>query len=226
MASFFVFTYTGFFIALLWIFHSLVKKSGGAPLYEERGFTSGIALFLGMLTFFLQRMFPFDFRRDGQHLLSLRTLPVSPLALSLAEIAVPTTLCIAAQACGVVPLIILGKFDWPTLAFVVLGYPAISLALNSVWNIHYLLAAAKRTQGAGSSSSAVGMVMVVALSFLVFYPAGWTTIKVANHFVAQTQSLALALAAVAGLAVQYGVDLLLILTMAKLFNTFEIARDS
>jgi len=224
VASFFIFCYTGFFTALLWIYHDLARKAGGAPLYEARGFTSGIAAFLGMLAFFLQRMFPFDFRRDGRHLLSFRTLPTSPIALTLAEVAVPTAMCLAAQACGVIPLVIFGKFDWPTLVFIVLGYPAVSLALNSVWNLHYLLAAAKEAEGR-SSSSAVGMVMVVALSFLVFYPAGLTTVKVANHFI-ENQSLAFTLAASAGLAVQYTIDLLLLLTIARVFQRVEISRDS
>ena len=224
VALFFVFIYTGFLTALQAIYYHLAKKAGGAPLYEARAFSSGIASFLAMLAFFLQRMFPFDFRRDGHHLLSFRTLPVSPLALTVAEVAVPTTLCLAAQACGVIPLIIFGKFDWPTLVFIVLGYPAISLALNSVWNFHYLLAAAKQAEGQ-PTSSAVGMVMVVALSFLVFYPAGLTTIKVANHFI-EDQALAFTLAAAAGLLVQYSVDLLLLLAMARLFQRVEISRDS
>jgi hypothetical protein len=224
VALFFVFIYTGFLTALQWIYYRLAKKAGGAPLYEARAFSSGIAAFLAMLAFLLQRMFPFDFRRDGHHLLSFRTLPTSPLALSLAEVAVPTTLCLAAQACGVIPLIIFGKFDWPTLVFIVLGFPAISLALNSVWNLHYLLAAAKQAEGR-PPSSAVGMVMVVALSFLVFYPAGWTTIKVANHFI-EDQTLAFTLAGAAGLVVQYSIDLLLLLAMARVFQRVEISRDS
>ena len=227
IASFFVLTYTGFFAALLWIFHDLGKKAGGVPLAEARGFTTGIALFLGMLAFFLQRMFPFDFRRDGPHLLSFRTLPASPFALALAEIAVPTGLVLAAQGCGIVPLIIFGKFDWPTLVVVILGYPAVALALNSVWNIHYLQAAAKRMQGRAESSSAMGMVMVVALSFLVLYPAGWTTMTIAKHFPDNQSFLSLGfiLAAASGLAVQAGVDLLLILAIAKCFQRFEVARE-
>ena len=225
VAGFFIFIYTGFFTALLWIYHDLTKRAGGGPLYEARGFTTGIAIFLGVLAFFLQRLFPFDFRRDGPHLLSFRTLPITPLALTLAEIAVPTTLCVAAQACGVIPLIIFGKFDWPTLILVVLGYPAVSLGLNAVWNIHYLLEAAKRVQGQTSPTTPIGMVVVVALSFLVFYPAGWTTIKVANHFI-ENQQFAFTLAAGAGLTVQYVIDLLLVLAIARLFQAFEVSRKS
>jgi hypothetical protein len=79
-------------------------------------------------------------------------LPASPLALTLVEIAVPTALCVAAQACGVIPLIIFGKFDWRH-GVCGLGYPAVSLALNAVWNLHYLLAAARRIRGGASSTS-------------------------------------------------------------------------
>jgi hypothetical protein len=226
IVSFFVLTYAGFFTALLWIYRDLSAKAGGAPLGEARGFTTGIAVFLGMLVFFLQRMFPFDFRRDGPQLVAFRTLPFSPFALAVAEIAVPTLFCLAAQACGVIPLLLLGKLDSPTLLFVVLGYPAIALALNSVWNLHYLLAATRRRQGRPESPSAVGLVVVVALSFLVFYPAGWTTFKVANHFTTGgDQSVGFALAAAAGLAVQAAVDLLLIMALAKYFQRFEISRD-
>jgi len=224
LAATFVFIYTGFFTALLWIYHTLAQKAGGAPLYEERGFTTGIAGLLGALAFFLQRMFPFDFRRDGRHLVNFRTLPVSPLALTLAEIAVPTALCLVAQACGVIPLLIFGKFDWPTLVFILLGYPAVSLALNAVWNLYYLLVAVKPT-GPASSGSAVGMLMVVALSFLVFYPAGWVTVKVANQFITHSQTLAFTFAAASGLAVQYAIDLLLVLGIARLFQRFEVARE-
>ena len=226
LAGCFVLVYTGFFTALLWIYHGLGRHAGGVPLYEARGFTTGIALFLGMLGFLLQRMFPFDFRRDGPHLLSFRTLPNSALAVALAELAVPTALCLAAQACGVVPLIVLGKFDWPTSLLVVLGYPAVALALNSVWNLHYLLAAGRRAQGRGESATAVGMVLVVAMSFLVFYPAGWTTVTVANHLPTRFNNLGPTLAAGSGLLVQLAVDVLLVLCLARLFERYEISRDS
>jgi hypothetical protein len=224
IAGLFVLAYTGFFTALLWIYHDLGRKAGGVPLYEARAFTSGIALFLAVLGFFLQRMFPFDFRRDGSHLLTFRTLPASPVALALAEVAVPSALCLAAQLCGVVPLIIFGQFDWPTMLLVALGYPAVCVALNSVWNLHYLLAATRRVHGRGEASSAVGMVLVVALSFLVFYPAGWAAMTIAKHFPA-SQSLGFTLAAAGALAVQVLVNLLLILAMARCFQRFEVSRQ-
>lgn len=225
LAAFFTLTYTGAFTALLWIFHQMEQKAGPAPVLEARAFTTGIALFIGMLGFFLQRMFPFDFRQDGAHLLNFRTLPVSPFGVALAEITVPTALCLLAQGCGVVPLVVWGKFDWPTLVVVVFGFPAVALALNSVWNLHYLVAAARQMAGRGGSS-AVGVLLVVALSFLVLYPAGWATIKVANLFSDHNQSLAFIFAAAVGLVVQYVIDLLLIGVIGRVFRTFEFSREA
>jgi hypothetical protein len=216
--------YTGFITALLCIFNDFARKAGGAPAAEAKGFTTGIALFIAGLIFFLQRMFPFDFRRDGLHIVGFRTLPVSPLSIALAEISVPTALCLASQALGIIPLIFLGHFDWPTLLFVLLGFPAVALALNAVWNLYYLLDATKKAAGDRSSASAVGAVMVVSLSFLVFFPAGWTMVKVANHFVSSSQ-FALIIAGACGLTIQYAVDALLLCMLAKMFNDFEVARD-
>jgi hypothetical protein len=67
--------------------------------------------------------------------------------------------------------------------------------------------------------------MVVALSFLIFYPAGWVTVQVANHC-GQSQALAVTLAAAAGLGVQYCIDALLVLLTARLLQRFEIAREA
>src|SRR6185437_1422674 len=39
IAGLFVLAYTGFFTALLWIYHDLGRKAGGVPLYEARAFT-------------------------------------------------------------------------------------------------------------------------------------------------------------------------------------------
>ena len=106
---------------------------------------------------------------------------------------------------------------------VLLAYPAIAMALNAVWNMHYLLAAAKRAGGQSQSTTAVGMVLVVALSFLVFYPAGWTAVRVARHF---TDVSSFSWVAGSGVAVQYAVDVLLVLLLARLFERFEVTRDA
>jgi hypothetical protein len=102
-------------------------------------------------------------------------------------------------------------------------FPAIVLALNGVWNLHYLLAATKRAGGKAESASPVMLLMVVALSFLIFYPAGWTAVWIGEHtFGKFSEPLAMGV----GLAIQYCVDFLLVLMLARLFQRFEVSRDS
>jgi len=101
-------------------------------------------------------------------------------------------------------------------------FPAIVLALNGVWNLHYLLAATKRAGGKAESASPVALLMVVALSFLIFYPAGWAAVAVGKHTFGRYSEL---LAFSTGLTIQYFVDFMLILMLAKLFQRFEVARD-
>src|SRR6185503_12977616 len=106
------------------------------------------------------------------HLVGFRTLPVSPVALVLAEITVPTVFCLAFQALGIAVLMFYARFGWPSMLLMLLSYPAVALGLNAVWNVHYLLSATKPTGGPAPSASAVRTLMMVALSFLIFFPAG------------------------------------------------------
>jgi len=102
-----------------------------------------------------------------------------------------------------------------------LAYPAVALALNAVWNIHYLLAATQRT--AGQNVSAVSILMVVALSFLVFYPAGWIGLWI-RHLLPEHSGIQFPVAA--SLAVQYLVDVLLLLILARLYDRLEVCRET
>ena len=223
----FVVIYSAFLTALLWKFHQLSSHTGpmsGADAPEVRlTFHLGVAIFIAMLAFFLQRMLPFDFRRDGHHLVEFRTLPVSPLALALAEVAVPTLLVLASQAVGLVPLLIFARFPWPLLLLLLLGYPAIALGLNSVWNLHYLFTATRQAGGRAGAASPVGTLMVVGLSFLVFFPAWWTADQL-RHWLTGPSGLAIAVGA--GLAIQFTVDFMLILALAELFQRFEVSREA
>jgi hypothetical protein len=224
----FVLIYSGFTTALMWKFHDLSRRNDGPAAGPDAvrtalAFHLSVALFIGVLGFFLQRMFPFDFRRDGRHLADFRALPVSPLALVLAEVAVPTLCVVASQAIGLAPLLIYGRFPWTLLLPLLLAYPAAALALSCVWNLHYLLSAGRGGSARAQSASAVGSLMVVALSFLVFYPAGWTMVHIGRRFgelFANPQGI------VCGLAVQCAVDLLLLLALARLFERFEVSRDA
>ena len=218
----FAFIYTGFITALLYLYHFYSKKAGTPPNQGEvQGFHLGVALFLAMLTFFLQRMVPYDFRRDGHHLQGFRTLPFGAVGIACAELLVPTLFCTALQVPCIVALLAYGRFSWLTLLLLPLAYPAIALALNAVWNIHYLIAATQRA--AGESVSAVGTLIVVALSFVVFYPAGWTGLRL-GQYLRDNAGLELPLAT--SLAVQYLVDVLLLFGLARLYARLELSRET
>jgi hypothetical protein len=198
------------------------QKVAIATDHEGEAFHLGIALFLGALALFLQRMTPFDLRRDGHHLLDLRTLPLAPLRLALAEITVPVAFCLALQAPCIFALLIYAPFSWKLCLLVLLAYPAVALALNGTWNLYYFITAARHGSGGNSSPSAVGAVIVVALSFLVFYPASWTALHLGQRL---SGTAGIQAAFGAGLAIQYAIDLLLVLLLARLFQSFEVARE-
>jgi len=223
LASVFTLIYVGFLIALRWLLFREMSQGGQLPAREVMDFDKLIGGMLCLLVFLLQRAFPFDFRRDGAHLVGFRTFPFSPFALALAELAVPTIFCLAFQAAGIAGLMICGSFGWTMSLLLLLGCPAVALGLNGIWNLHYLLAAAKRAGGKADSASPVALLMVVTLSFLIFYPAGWTALQVGRHTIG---SLGEAPAIAAWLAVQYAVDFILVLLLARLFQHFEVSRDS
>jgi hypothetical protein len=138
----------------------------------------------------------------------------------LTEIAVPTALCLAFQSLGIFVLMLFARFELPLLLVMLLGFPAVALALNGVWNLHYLISATKRVGGQSYSASPVGLLVVVVLSFLIFYPAGWAALTVGQHTHGASSEL---LAITVWLAVQYTVDFLLVLMLAKLFQRFEVS---
>jgi hypothetical protein len=222
LAAGFTFIYTGFLIALHVVLHRLMADGGRLPERDLRDFENGLASMLVGLTFFLQRSFAFDFRRDGQHLVTFRTLPISPLALALAEVSVPTFFCLAFQAVAVMALMLCGRFEWMLLLVMLLGFPAVALALNGVWNLHYLLAATKRAGGKAESASSVTVLMVVALSFLIFYPAGWAAVTIGRLL---PGPICEPLGFAVWLTVQYAVDFCLLLLLSKLFQRFEVSDE-
>ncbi len=103
---------------------------------------------------------------------------------------------------------IFAGFHWTTMLLGLLAFPAIALAVNAVWNLQYLLSATQRASGRGQSASAAGALMIVALSFLIFFPAGWTSAWIFDL------NLGFTMAAAGSLTVQYLVDFILVLTLA------------
>ncbi len=221
-AAAFTLLYTGFLVGLRMTLRHLLAGDVDLPASEIQAFDASLVSLLFFLPFFLQRAFPFDFRRDGNHLVGFRTLPVGPLALTLAELAVPTGLCIAFQALGFVILLSFARFPWYLVFLIVVIYPAVVLALNSVWNLHYLLAATKRAGGKAESASPAATLMVVAFSFCVFLPAIWT-----GQFVGKLLPwpAGLPIGFGSAVAVQCVIDLLLVLLLARIYQNFEVSRD-
>ena len=129
----------------------------------------------------------------------------------------------ALQAPALSALLIHARFSWLLFLLVVLAYPAVALALNSVWNLHYLLTATKRAAGQSGSPSAVGTLLVVGLSFLVFLPAVWCALRLAPRW---GPDFGIPIPLATGLAVQYAIDFLAVLLLAKVFERFEVSRGA
>ncbi len=245
--------YAGSLVALLQHIHATLHAARPDQLASPEvamgriTFHLGLAVWVAIMAPFFQRIFPFDFRRDGGHLLDFRTLPMAPLWLVLAEVAVPVGCVLLCQAAGLVPLFIYARFDWPMVLLLIFAYPAIALALNCVWNLFYLWSASRRAAGNTQAPSAVGTMMVVVPSFLVFVPAVWTALHL-GRWLAQSAGVVLTSDGLQGLAnsdawlrffhvgmpltgvgtlgVQYLVDFVLLLALARLFQRAEVSRES
>jgi len=109
-------------------------EGGELPERDLRDFRKRPRSMLVGLAFFLQRSFAFDFRRDG-HTSSHSALCQSRPWRSLSgEISVPTLFCLAFQGVAALALMLCGRFEWILLVVMLLGFPAVALALNGVWN--------------------------------------------------------------------------------------------
>jgi hypothetical protein len=245
--------YASGLVALLWRVRAEVGPAAPGQIAPAEmvmarfAFHLGLAFGIAILALFLQRIFPFDFRRDGRHLLDFRTLPISSFCLVLAEVAVPVACVLVCQAVGLILLFIFAGSDWPILLLLLLAYPAIALALNLVWNLYYLMSAARQATDHRQSPSAVGSAMVVVFSFLVFIPGIWTA-RFLARYLGERAGVVLTADGLQGLTnsdawlkflhagipltgagtvgIQYLVDFLLLLALARLFQRVEVSRES
>lgn len=219
----FTLIYTALIFALLRRVPQDLLEGKGPPLAGFFKDVSESALSgITILAFFLQRKFSFDFRRDGFHVVDFRTLPVSPIGLALAEIAVPSVFTIALQMIAVAILMYYARPDPLWLAGLLLAFPAIALAINGVWNLYYMVFATRRAGGKTESASAAGTLLVVSLSFMVFFPAIWTHFFIVRRVDGPWGRY---ISGGAALAVLYGIDIVLVLVLARLFERFEVSRD-
>jgi hypothetical protein len=117
-AAGFTLIYTGFLVALRWLLHQQMSQGGQLPAREVREFDKTLVGLLCFLVFILQRAFPFDFRRDGHHLVGFRTLPIYRRA-GVGGTRRANRVLPAFQALGIVVLMIL-SVDWLMMLLMVL----------------------------------------------------------------------------------------------------------
>jgi hypothetical protein len=195
----------------------LLVITGNYPDAENAFATrAAIPLSIGFLPLLLQTTLPFDFRLEGVRVMDLRTLPIAPLQAVLAVLAVPTLVCLACQTLSILALSCFGQFEPMTLAWIVLGYPAICAGVTAVWNLHSLLFSAKAHVHPSESgvNRAEGSMMALGLAAGAFFPAGLVLKLLSN-----TPGFATATA----IGIQYVVDACVIALLAYRFQRLEAA---
>src|SRR5207247_2238591 len=124
------------------------------------------------------------------------------------EIAVPSVFSIVIQTLGAAILLYYARPDPIWLVGLLLAFPAIAIAVNGVWNLYYMVFATRRAGGKTEAVSAAGTLLVVSLSFVVFFPAIWTYFFMQRRLAGPWGEY---ISNGAGLAVLYGIDILLVL---------------
>ncbi len=184
--------------------------------YESEILVSAVALYLGFLPLLLHRAFPFDFRADGTRLWEHHTLPFPPVAHAAGQLAIPCALMLICQALAVLTFCLLGQAPpAKTLGFMAASYPAIIVALSAAGNLHFLFFLPKGgSDGSSEGSGALPRALfAVGLTALAVGPAILTYFKLNPRGTANALNGAI--------AVQYALDLVLILMLAQLFKRME-----
>ncbi len=101
----------------------------------------------------------------------------------------------------------------------VLGFPSVSIGVNVVWNLHYLLFAVQRFSSLGKpkNRTTIGALFVAGIAFAVFFPSCWLL-----HFLVYEIGTPSVMAAFLALGVQYGIDGLLIWILALVYGRCSV----
>lgn len=177
------------------------------------------------LTIIAVNWFRFDFRGDLDRMETLLTLPVSPTALVLGQVVVPTVLLSGLQ------LVVLGAMlpvSWPD-ASLLLAVPAVlcapfNLLFVCLENIFFLLFPVRNIPGSPGDFQNMGRLMFLMLArmlILMVLLAIGGAIALTVHFLT-SGSVALAL----GSATLYllVLDFLAILALRRAFLSFDVSR--
>ena len=160
-------------VVVPWLLLVLVMRQAGS--FDDWVVNGAIPLTLAALPLLLQTALPFDFRLDGPRLAEFKNLPFSSFRAVICVIAVPTLLCFGFQVFSLAFLFPFTPFSLGTLIAMLLGFPAVAVGVNAIWNLQYLLFAAHQTSGVGKPEkrSVFGSLFVLGLAFGVFFPSCW-----------------------------------------------------
>ena len=209
-------------VVVPWLPILLMMRSSGS--FDPWAVNGALPLTLAALPLLLQTTVAFDFRLDGHQLGALKRLPLGDVPLVVSVIIVPVTLCVGFQYLGLALFLWMSPFDWGILLAMVLGFPAVSLGVIVVWNLHYLLFANQRFGNSGRPAhrSTVGALFVVGIAFSVFFPSCWLLHSLVHRF-----EFPGVFAAFFALVLQVGIDALLVCLLARVYSRAnEIGRQS
>jgi hypothetical protein len=173
-------------------------------------------IWIGFLGLLLQRTLPFDFRSDGNRIDDLRVLPFSPRSVAMVELAVPILFTLLFQMAAIGFLWLTGMFPSSIIWWSLVAFTAMNTALAGMGNIFHLLYSAK--VGHSQSGGVLGAFLLVALSLSALTPAIGTYIRLARSAPGVPALLG-------GIGVQCVIDVLVILTLAKVFQRCELSRE-
>ena len=207
-------------VVVPWLLLVLVMRQAGS--YDDWAVNGAIPLTLAALPLLLQTALPFDFRLDGPRLAELKNLPFSSFQAVTSVIAVPTLLCVGFQVFSLALLLPFTPFSLGTLMAMLLGFPAVAVGVNAVWNLQYLLFATKHSSGVGKPEkrSTFGALFVLGLAFGVFFPSCWLL-----HQLVIEQGMSGPMAALISVSIQWLIDGFLLLGLARVYSMVREVRQ-
>ncbi|MHC5011239.1 MAG: putative ABC exporter domain-containing protein [Planctomycetota bacterium] len=194
----------GAFLMLV-ILLSVSRATTGA---EEGG---GGATLLVMLAFFaLMANLPLGFRGHREHLLELKTLPMRPVSMAAAEVAVPALVLFLLQMAVVAAFAFTGLLDAYWVPIALAGYPALDIGIVALTDLFQL----------GRDPRKLGLFATM-FQMMALFAALLPAMLVGG--VVYELSRRTGPAVFAGVVAQVGVDLLVLHLLGRRFARFEAA---
>ncbi len=205
-------------VVLPWLSIFLLMRQSNS--FDPWAVNGALPLSLAALPLILQTTVPFDFRLDGHQLIQVKRLPLGSLQTVLGVVAVPISMSVLFQYAALLVFLPIVPFDPGILLAMVLGFPAVSVGVSVVWNLHYLLFAMQRYSGQGKAKkrTTVGALLVAGIAFAVFFPSCWLLHRLVN-----VSGVSGMLSAFIALITQYLIDGLLIWMLVRVYERASFA---